>query len=296
MIFPVTLHSQCPRGNQRRIVTNPNDSSLGDGAKPLQSETGKAASRRRVRIEEINITGAPGLEESIRARILDGKPENGFESDTDWDGIVRYVAELALADHGYCDAAVSAESRVLSRDGAEELVSVYIQVLQGQRYHLGSIHFTGAHAFPPWELRSRFPLADGQVFDISKIREGLEALIRLYGTKGYINFTASPTLTPSRDHRLMSVVFDVDEGTQFRVGSVQVLGLDAQVSSGDLNIKLHRGDLFNSGFVEDFFQDNKSVLPTGVSSRQNVEIKQNLRQGTVAIVFDLRSGPQDSSQ
>lgn len=269
---------------------------LSDEVKLRQDDTEEGAAPRKVRVEHVTIDGAPDLEESIRARIHDRLPENGFESDSDWIDAIEENAEEVLRDNGYFGAKVSAQARVLSSDSAEEQVSVYCQVAEGRQYRLGDIRFTGVHVFPPSELRSRVPLSDGDLFDLGKLRKGFEAWTRLYGTLGYINFTASPDIKISDDRQLISVVVKVEEDKQFTVGSVEVLGLDQQISSHGLKMKLKRGEVFNSKFVEDFFNDNKPLLPTDVSPWQNVEIKQDPEDDTVAIVFDLRPCPQPTSQ
>jgi hypothetical protein len=60
-------------------------------------------------------------------------------------------------------------------------------------------------------------------------------------------------------------------------------------------MKLRPGDIFNSQFVEDFYSDNKSLLPPDVS-RRDTKIKQDGARGTVAIVFDASSCRETSSQ
>jgi outer membrane protein assembly factor BamA len=205
------------------------------------------------------------------------------------------TAKEVLQDNGYFLAKVSAQARVLSSDSAEERVSVSVRVAEGRQYRLEGIQFTAAHVFPPSELRNRVPLYDGDVFDLGKLRQGLEALRHLYGSQGYINFTASPDIKIDDDHQYISVAFTIDENKQYRVGSVELLGLGREVSDHALQIKLKPGDVFNPQFVEDFFDDNKSLLPAHVSRRENTEIKQD-SNGTVVIVFDVRPRPQTSSQ
>jgi hypothetical protein len=42
------------------------------------------------------------------------------------------------------------------------------------------------------ELPGQFPVADGDIFDVDKIRKGLEDLRRLYVSQGFMNFTPVP--------------------------------------------------------------------------------------------------------
>ena len=60
-------------------------------------------------------------------------------------------------------------------------------------------------------------------------------------------------------------------------------------------MKLKPGDIFNNAFVEDLFKDNQPLLPSDASPWRNVNIKQNPRNETVAIVFDVRPCTDPSS-
>jgi hypothetical protein len=57
-------------------------------------------------------------------------------------------------------------------------------------------------------------------------------------------------------------------------------------------MKLKPGDVFNPQFVEDFYNDNRSLLPRDVSPRESAEIKPDARNSTVAIVLGVRLCPQ----
>jgi outer membrane protein assembly factor BamA len=47
-------------------------------------------------------------------------------------------------------------------------------------------------AFPPEQLRKMVPLRDGGIFDVSKLREGFDALKKLYDSSGWMDFTPAP--------------------------------------------------------------------------------------------------------
>lgn len=289
--FPPAIRPQCPQGSEGGFRTP-----LSEEVKLRQDETEEGAPLRKVRVQDVTIEGTPEFEESIRERLARWLPENGFERGDDWIDAVEETARDVLQDNGYFRAKVSAQAHTLSRDGAEELVSVDCQVVEGQQYRLSDIQLEGAHAFPAAELRSRVQLDDGDVFDLGKIRKGIEAWTGLYGSVGYMNFTASPDLKIDEDRQVISVLFNLEEDRQFRVRSVQVLGLPSGVSGQALKMKLRPGDIFNNEFVEDFFKDNKPLLPADVSPWDNVEIKQDRKNDTVAIVFDVRPRPQSPSQ
>jgi hypothetical protein len=52
------------------------------------------------------------------------------------------------------------------------------------------------------------------------------------------------------------------------------------------------GDLFNGDVLDKFFEENKSALPRDASIRQNVELRKNVKDGTVSIRFDFFACPE----
>jgi outer membrane protein assembly factor BamA len=263
---------------------------LADEIKDMQKrvEVEEEASYPKIRFDAVTFEGATHLPESIRAQITGRLDQTGFDNHSPWIDISRETVMDALQQYGYLFAKVSAEARILSSDPTEELVSVTFRVTEGPQYRLGEIQFANARVFPPWYLRKQFALQDGDVFDLQKIREGIDALTWTYGSQGYINFTAAPDLQVDNSHQRISVLMELEEDKQYRVGSVEVLRLGREISGHPLKMKLKPGDVFNPKLIEDFYNENKSVLPPDVSPSEDTQMAQNPREGTVEIVFDVR--------
>ncbi|MBI1956016.1 MAG: outer membrane protein assembly factor BamA [Acidobacteria bacterium] len=132
-------------------------------------------------------------------------------------------------------------------------VGITIPVLEGERYHLGEMTFQGAALFtqPDQVFRPLFEMQEGDVFDVSKIRKGLENMRKLYGEFGYINFVASPDTQIDDEKHSVSMVFDVEEGKQFAVRRIEFTG---NTTTRDKVIRremlLQEGSLFNSRLWE----------------------------------------------
>lgn len=80
--------------------------------------------------------------------------------------------------------------------------------------------------FAESELTRLIPFRSGEPFNREKIAEGPQAARKLYETRGYINFTSVPT--PQVDDEAATVAFniDVDEGSQFHFGELDVQGME----------------------------------------------------------------------
>src|SRR5207245_2293331 len=103
-----------------------------------------------------------------------------------------------LRDRGYFRAKIETEAKLLRADAHEQRYSFIIRIAAGWQYRLGTVHFVNAadpHSaitFPSARLQKLIPLAPGDVFNVSKIRQGIEAITKLYGSNGYIDATIEP--------------------------------------------------------------------------------------------------------
>ena len=73
-------------------------------------------------------------------------------------------------------------------------------------------------------MRKLFPIKDGEVFDISLMRKGLENIRKAFGEIGYINFSAVPDTTIDEAKKLINITVDIDEGAQFYVRRIEFNG------------------------------------------------------------------------
>jgi outer membrane protein insertion porin family len=288
-IIGLSLSALCPSTTKAQS-TKKSDDCLPDPSWGSTSVTIKILkeSYTKIRVEEVSFEGAYDLPEQSQAEITDRIKENGPYGDPEFASYLEEIVKEAFQDLGYYYAKVSAQSRVLSRDPLEEKVSITFFVAQGLQYRLGGVQFVHGLVFPPSELREQIPLQDGDVFDLAKLRVGIEALTKLHGSQGYINLTANPDLEVDIAHQTISVRLELEEDRQFRVGKVEVFGLDPQISLDDLRIVYKPGDVFNFNLLNDFYQENQDVLPPGLSPADNTYVKQDPRNNTVAIVFDVR--------
>jgi len=145
-------------------------------------------------------------------------------------------------------------------------------------------------AFPPQELRKLVPLEDGEIFDVSKIRKGLDALRNFYASKGYIDFTPNPSTDIDTPRHRISLTFELDEQKQFLIEKVEIFGLKPALER-DLRSKVKLREPMNWSLVIEFFRANKSVLPPEVSPA-NVRVDRDLKNGTVELLFDFRPCPR----
>jgi Surface antigen variable number repeat len=208
------------------------------------------------------------------------------------DEIVERTRE-AWQDFGYANVDVRGDAKILSSNPVNERVAITVKVDEGRQYRLGGIIFKNNRAISNVRaLRSLFPLKDGDIFRRDKVAEGLDNLRRAYGQFGYINATFIPGQHFDESNQTISFDVDLDEGKQFVISDINILGLDGHPSN-DTSDELHlkRGDVFNKGNVDLFFKQHASSLPYETSSESNIHLQLDERAGTVAVTFDFRPCP-----
>jgi outer membrane protein insertion porin family len=179
---------------------------------------------------------------------------------------------------------------MLTSSPANQRIALNVRVDEGLQYRLGEIQFRNNKAISgAAALRTLFPIADGDVFSREKIAKGLENLRKAYGELGYINFTSVPDTRFVDQEKLIYLEIDMDEGKQFRVGSISFPGLDETAQREVLrDLPLQSGQIFNSRTWELFLQSRGPLLDS-CSSRQRLDE----RAGIVTISLDCGQCPVD---
>ncbi len=254
---------------------------------PQTDQNQEAKQTHKVRVASLTFEGTDNLPDAVKEQVIRQMDEASYETISPSIQASQETIRDALRNQGYFYAASTASTNFV-RNEKELSLKVAFQVSEGPQYRLTEIHFANAKAFPAAELRKQFPIQDGDIFSLATIREGMEKLDQLYSSRGYINLQPSPDISPDRNHQQVSVLINMDEGAQFRVGSVEVFGLDQQFWGPTLKSGLVAGKVFDPGLVRAVFSEDKSVLPPDASEEHDLHITQDPRNATVAIVFDFR--------
>jgi outer membrane protein assembly factor BamA len=166
------------------------------------------------------------------AHLIEQKVEgSSIESVT---ALALAQAEEELQNRGYFKATVSSEGTTLNAE-PPQTVSLTIRVEEGPCYRLGRITFKNNRAVANTRaLRSVFPIKDGELFSREKIALGLEKLRFAYGELGYLNFTSIPNTRFDEERRLGFLDIDINEGMQFYIRSIDILGVNPTTREGIL--------------------------------------------------------------
>ncbi len=248
-----------------------------------------------------SIAFAPGthIPPSVRDRIIGSikSPQLYDDPDQSWLQELQKVAVLGtLLNSGYYRATVRAEAHLVEDKQRRRPYALTLHIEEGWRYRLGDVRIESATdnktlEFPTSELREQIPMIRGELFNASKLRDGLEAITKLYATKGYIDMVATPELHNDDDGGPLELVLKIDEGAPYHIGKIEFLGLDAKTQA-QLRPQLKPGDPYNPYLMDELFiRRNKSLLPSDASRKDIRELKRNVKEGTVDLRFDFFTCP-----
>jgi outer membrane protein insertion porin family len=134
-----------------------------------------------------------------------------------------------------------------------------------------------------------FPIKDGDVLSRENIAKGLENLRKAYTELGYINFTSIPNTTFDEEKKLVFFDIEVDEGMQFYVRSIDVLGLDKATREAILgDAPLSRGQVYNSRLLELLIERHPAIFRFAPDDPAHIWRDLDEHAGTVAIALDGR--------
>jgi hemolysin activation/secretion protein len=139
---------------------------------------------------------------------------------------VEQAAQAAYADKGYWQAKVKAEVTP-AYDIPDGQLDVTIRALdEGRPYRLRQLHWVGVSAYPEADLMDLMPVRAGRILERSKLREGMEAVRRLYLAGGYLSYVAVPEVEMNDREGTVELRINVDEGGAFTVQGFDVIGLN----------------------------------------------------------------------
>jgi len=275
----------------------------------------------QIYIDSLTFDGPIHLSAASLKQLLTTMKENKFSTDFTSPEEIEEWLRGPWRDEGYFKVEVSVQAAPVG-GGYDGRYAITAHVDEGLQYRLGRIDFRADSdpdsddygtpgkplprrkassedtpdsvelaprpVFPLEELRKLIALQEGDIFSAEKVREGLDALKRLYGAHGYIDFVAQPITEIDDEHQIVSIRLDLVEEKQYRIGKIEVSGLDAKSESG-LIWKIKTGDVFNNEALHAFFDENQRNFPAGSYWAEEPNIVRHAKTGTVDVEFTFKS-------
>jgi outer membrane protein assembly factor BamA len=258
-----------------------------------------------VRISRVEFDRHKDIPEDARGEISEELRSHVFHPDAHTaylDDLANEIAEVAVRDalqnRGYFKATAAAKLTTTNNQGSEISVAAIISAEPGPQYRARDIRVESADGsslqFSPAVLRGLIPLQTGDLFNVGAIRTGLDNLRRAYVREGYVDMTAEPVFAIDEAHETIDMVLKINQEAQYRIGSIELLGVTAATQHKLLESLPKSGQIFDGSRMDDFIKVNRAILPPDASS-DDVSVSRDLKARTVAILFDFRTCPPHSN-
>jgi outer membrane protein assembly factor BamA len=248
----------------------------------------KGRSGPEVSITGVTFSGFVQLPIVDQEQIVSSIKQQSYDS---VDGVIEEGLERVRAawqDHGYFKVQVADEGSVVTSTPNGQRIVLSVHVDEGLQYTLGGITFRGNRAISNVHaLRALFPLKDGAIFSRERVAEGLENLRKAYGELGYINYTGVPESSFDDEKKLAFLEIDIDEGKQFHLTRVEILGLDGH-SRREVLKDLHVGQVYNQRLFDLALKKHASELRFLHNDPRSVAKRVDEKMGTVEVALDAR--------
>ncbi len=151
----------------------------------------------------------------------------------------------------------------------------------------------------PDELMTQvFQMRSGDVFSTEKLQKGFEALRKLYGEFGYINFLADPDPEPIPNSDKIDLTLNFDEGAAFFVRRIDFSG---NTTTRDKVIRrelmIDEGDPFNTKLWElSLLRLNQLGYFETLKENESVDMKTDTRTDTVDLTLKVKERGKNTIQ
>jgi outer membrane protein assembly factor BamA len=248
-------------------------------------------------ITDFTISGTQSLGSDELAAITSELTGSCFDEDSDEVG--EWVRAL-FQNRGYFGVEVK-NVHIQPSDpiAAPKPATLEAEVLEGPRYRLAEIKFTGNHAFGGDELRSKFLLKKGDWFSRDKVASGLDGLRKVYVSNGFIDFVCIPN-TQNFSNATVGLSVTVLEGPQYYMGKLEILAKKEISDKLIAEWQLPEGAVFDLTYLERYIASNRALLPPDFE-RQNVQMVRDCPNAMLEVRLPLdamdprsQSLPKDS--
>lgn len=266
---------------------------------PKRCEQRPAKPSPQTYLEKVTFAGVTFPDGVSRKALVARMRQKALNAGPKWLQQVWREVRAAWQDHGYFQAVVSIQHQLVRSNAGERDVALTIHVDPGPQYRAYLVRVRSANPAKPLavsdlKLRAMIPLHPGQVLNLSKLHEGLAAMRNFYFSKGYLDYSATPGFHIDSQRDRVNLNIYVDEGRQYRVGRLEVLGLEPDLKR-QLEAQFKLGEVFNWMRVVDFYQTQKQILRPELSPSDD-RIYPNRETGKVVVILDFRACPESGGK
>ena len=217
-----------------------------------------------IRVHQIEFKGTAPSEGAALQKAAEKLKDQSYSR-----AALRIQAEKDLLpvyfERGYLKAAFSEPSTQIQHEDANELlVDVTFEVTPGSQYKSTGITFAGRNIFPPAQLNQLIHQRSGEPANDVRLHEDMNAITKLYATRGYMAASARPVATLDEANSTVSYVVEIAEGDEYKMGDLDIRGLDSHTSARLAEAwKIRGGEPYDGSYLPKFLDATTELLPAG---------------------------------
>jgi outer membrane protein assembly factor BamA len=143
--------------------------------------------------------------------------------------------------------------------------------------------------FPVEKLRELIHLQPGQTANAVQTDQDVEALKKLYGTRGYMGVQIHTASETADADSTVKYTFEFKEGGLYKMGDLEVRGLDSKATERiGIAWKLLPGQTYNSDYPREFLE---SILGTYPADQWKITVHETPEDQDKVVDISLRFDP-----
>jgi len=164
---------------------------------------------------------------------------------------------------------------------------ITIKLEENDQYKIGDVKITGNKELNENVIKLILGLVPGEIFNESQLRKGFDNLKKIYGSRGYVNFTPVPVQDLDEEKKVVNLTVNIDEDRQFTVNRITFAG---NTTTRDKVIRrevmVEEGQVFNSslwdlsllrlnqlGYFEEIKNEDAEIKPSPTESTVDINLK-----------------------
>lgn len=193
---------------------------------------------------------------------------------------------------GYLKASFGdAQAKVVEQSPEKTLVDVTFSVEPGRQYKLTEVHWSGNSAFRVKQLDALIHLQAGEPANAVLLAADLGAIQKIYGSRGYLAATVTPTPLMDDEQSTVSYQLEVQEGDIYKMGELEIQGLDERNTAHVQDVwQLRGGETYDSSYPQRFLQALEKELSLG--DEWSIHIQEAPNQDDKTVDVTVRFDPK----
>jgi len=205
------------------------------------------------------------------------------------------LAKIATVDFlpvclksGYLKASFTdADARIASQGNGEVEVAAIFPLTPGKVYVTSGVIWKGNSVLKAEELQGLLHLPPGRPVDAVRLLGDVENVGKLYRSRGYMTVQIKPDAQFDDEHGAVHYDLNVIEGDLYKMGELEIAGLDTQATVRMRAAWTLREDQpYNADYPKKFLEDTRQLVPRG--GPWNISIHESLDAKDKTVDVEIR--------